>query len=462
MDVRGKAEPGTAVGIAITLATIPGCAAAGSALGAVGAAIALVVVVVLAVAGSSALALLVSWAVSVHRAVRRPDGRGAGWAVVLSSVLLGMHLLLAAFFERGELVTWLVRTAIIPACLVGASIALLALRGPARTRGWAILGVVPVVVVGLGALEHLSAHVAFTELPGRITSVGATGLHQCALLSTGQVACLGANYQGELGNGRTSSEERPGPVAQLDDATSLALADGVSCAIRASGGAVCWGGRELLRPPTDGRLPWALPESEGVVELAVTSVEIVGRRDDGSAFGWPHALPHVDAIRSVRACDTLDGRAVCLVDEAGTAGCIEWSDRGRVERVLLHPELGAVVDAVPADDGSGCAVDAQGAVTCFRAPPSEDAPVRLPVAPLRSLVVLDGWHGAACGLDRDEHARCFERATGEEIPMPGALTGELFAIGRAVCVVAASGVACVDPLEGPIDPPRITGFDRAP
>jgi amino acid transporter len=56
--------------------------------------------------------------------------------------------------------------------------------------------------------------------------------------------------------------------------------------------------------------------------------------------------------------------------------------------------------------------------------------VRLPVAPLRSLTIVDGWHGAACGLDRDEHARCFERATGEEIPMPGVLTGELFAIGR--------------------------------
>jgi alpha-tubulin suppressor-like RCC1 family protein len=84
-------------------------------------------------------------------------------------------------------------------------------------------------------------------LPGgtRATAIStAGGFHTCALLTTGQVACWGDNFFGQLGNGANSTLNTPGPIVALPrGATAAAIAAGEThtCALLNTGQVSCWG-----------------------------------------------------------------------------------------------------------------------------------------------------------------------------------------------------------------------------
>ncbi|MEX0787012.1 MAG: dockerin type I domain-containing protein [Dehalococcoidia bacterium] len=75
--------------------------------------------------------------------------------------------------------------------------------------------------------------------------------HTCAVTGEGGVYCWGSNELGQLGNGTRTSSKRPvavcepgsesTPCAPLADAVALTAGWFSSCALRASGGVVCWG-----------------------------------------------------------------------------------------------------------------------------------------------------------------------------------------------------------------------------
>ena len=70
-------------------------------------------------------------------------------------------------------------------------------------------------------------------------------LHACARRRGGTVACWGANSMGQLGvvpSGILVKHLRPVQVPGITDATRLAVGSLASCAQRATGGIVCWGG----------------------------------------------------------------------------------------------------------------------------------------------------------------------------------------------------------------------------
>ena len=81
---------------------------------------------------------------------------------------------------------------------------------------------------------------------------GATGLavgdmHACAIVD-GDVRCWGHNYQGQLGDGsRTDSPIRAVDVADIPEATQLAVGELESCALTAAGALWCWGHEEPRR-----------------------------------------------------------------------------------------------------------------------------------------------------------------------------------------------------------------------
>jgi len=92
---------------------------------------------------------------------------------------------------------------------------------------------VPTAVPGLGAIKSISLG----------------GLHACAVVSEGTVACWGNNDHGQLGD--TTIEERrvPTPLANLGGAVvSLSAGGGFkwghTCAIVSNGRAKCWGSNE--------------------------------------------------------------------------------------------------------------------------------------------------------------------------------------------------------------------------
>lgn len=95
---------------------------------------------------------------------------------------------------------------------------------------------VPMAVPGLGAANAID--------------VARAGVHACAVLRDGSVACWGDNSSGALGDGTT--EPRAGVVSVLDlrDAAEVACgglgpATGFTCARMASSAVACWGADDL-------------------------------------------------------------------------------------------------------------------------------------------------------------------------------------------------------------------------
>jgi len=69
--------------------------------------------------------------------------------------------------------------------------------------------------------------------------------HTCALLPDGVVKCWGGNFNGQLGDGSTTQNFAPTPVALGESAVSLSVNAQHSCAVLASGGVRCWGHNPL-------------------------------------------------------------------------------------------------------------------------------------------------------------------------------------------------------------------------
>jgi hypothetical protein len=85
-----------------------------------------------------------------------------------------------------------------------------------------------------------------------VVQVGAGTSFACARISDGRVYCWGSNSEGQLGNGTMTNSAVPmqvlrfnagstGGTTALVDATDLAVGGLHACAVRATGGVVCWG-----------------------------------------------------------------------------------------------------------------------------------------------------------------------------------------------------------------------------
>ncbi len=86
------------------------------------------------------------------------------------------------------------------------------------------------------------------------TTISVGSQHSCALLSGGGVVCWGANANGQLGDGTTTSSSIPvtvkavGGAGDLSGVTAIGAGYQHSCALLSSGAVVCWGNN------TSGRL----------------------------------------------------------------------------------------------------------------------------------------------------------------------------------------------------------------
>ena len=99
-----------------------------------------------------------------------------------------------------------------------------------------------------GAIEGLPVSLASSlpvDVPGLtegVIAITGGGNHACALTSVGGVRCWGGNEQGELGDGTRTSTATPVDVVGLGSAVA-SISAGVwhTCAVTATGRALCWG-----------------------------------------------------------------------------------------------------------------------------------------------------------------------------------------------------------------------------
>ncbi len=93
---------------------------------------------------------------------------------------------------------------------------------------------------GKGADSAAAVWVSTLE---RIVQVSSGPAHSCALQAGGQVWCWGQGALGQLGHGKTGVlAKAPVAVSGVSDALAVAVGGSHSCAIRAAGQVVCWGG----------------------------------------------------------------------------------------------------------------------------------------------------------------------------------------------------------------------------
>jgi len=102
--------------------------------------------------------------------------------------------------------------------------------------------------LGDGTTANKSTPVAVVGLGSGVVAIAAGGDgHTCALTTAGGVKCWGANYSGQLGDGRITQTPpfgKPTPVAVVGLGSGVAAIDagGVhTCALSTAGGVKCWG-----------------------------------------------------------------------------------------------------------------------------------------------------------------------------------------------------------------------------
>jgi len=116
-------------------------------------------------------------------------------------------------------------------------VCVLTIGGGVKCRGNNFFG-----QLGDGTTTQSNVLVDVVGLGSGVTAVRAHNLHACAALAAGGVRCWGANFNGRLGDGTTTSRTSPVAVSGLPEiVTQLAAGDSHTCALTSGGAVKCWG-----------------------------------------------------------------------------------------------------------------------------------------------------------------------------------------------------------------------------
>ena len=198
--------------------------------------------------------------------------------------------------------------------------------------------------------------------------------HFCVTTQAGELACFGANSQGQIGNNSTSSQSSPVKVEGPTKVVRVALGSDHTCAQGGQGEVWCWGDNQFnvihSESTTDALKPVAVKSLTGASDLCA-----------GSDF----------------TCAILAGKAWCL----GFNGQGQLGD-GTLDnaKAPVAVKLASEPTSLRCGTGSACARTSDGAVWCWGAnfdkQVSGTAPSSVPVPVVRSASgTADAVGGAA-------------------------------------------------------------------
>ncbi len=264
----------------------------------------------------------------------------------------------------------------------------------------------------------------------------------CAVTAARRLKCWGANFDGRLGNGSTTTSNVPVDVVGLGDVDVLDVSIGRShaCALLASGGVKCWGTNAF------GQI------GDGSTEARLTAVDVVGL---GSG------------VRSISA----GFFHTCAVTEGGAMRCWginssgQLGDGSTVNRLTPVAVVGLSTGVSAASAGAlhTCALKTGGAVTCWGGSASgnllgdgslQDRAVPGDVPSLQSGVVeLAAGHINTCVRLDTTAVQCWGQGVGDNTnlarPLPTVVAGLTrgasnidSGLGGHNCVVIAGAARC--------------------
>ena len=167
------------------------------------------------------------------------------------------------------------------------------------------------------------------------------GDFSCAVLGDAHVRCWGTNFQGQLGDGTTTTATTPVEVAGLTDAAQVAASTTGACARRTGGAVVCWGGPLALGTgqSTSSSVPVAVTAIPAVTSITGGGSNMCATTATRITWCWgantdrqidptnivDQPTPHVYLQGSSRLAL---GRAVCAIVENGRVRCTGYRGSG--------------------------------------------------------------------------------------------------------------------------------------
>ncbi|WP_238613356.1 RCC1 repeat-containing protein [Candidatus Oscillochloris fontis] len=146
--------------------------------------------------------------------------------------------------------------------------------------------------LGDGTRTNHSTPVQVEGLSSGVAAIATGYAHTCALITSGEVACWGWNWYGQLGDGTTNQRMTPVAVNGLSSGVAAITAGYAhTCALTTGGGVTCWGWNKYYQLGNGMMTQRSIPMdvvglSSGVADVAAGDVHTCALTTGGGVTCW--------------------------------------------------------------------------------------------------------------------------------------------------------------------------------